>query len=72
MNNFTERRSGADRLRGELECTATSAEAIATVQESVQNNPPTSIRHRSQKLRFRRIAVTIVIHIALHLFPSEI
>lgn len=72
VNDFEERGSVSDRPKHRPQRTARSAENITAAQESVQNNPSTSIRRRAQELGLQRTSLATILHKDLHLFPFKI
>lgn len=72
VNDFEERGSVGDRPKHGPQRTARSAENITAAQESVQNNPSTSIRRRAQELGLQRTSLATILHKDLHLFPFKI
>ena len=65
--SFEERGTVADRPKPGPHRTAKSAENITAVQESVQNNPSTSIGRRAQELGLQRTSLVTILHKDLYL-----
>ena len=72
VNDFEKRGSVGDRPKHGPQLSARSAENITAAQESVQNNPSTSIRRRAQELCLQRTTLATILHKDLHIFPYKI